>query len=328
LSTPKEPGLWPDEPSGAPALARVVPLGGATLMVGTCSWTDPTLTKQTAWYPKRSMSAEDRLRYYAGQFSLVEADATYYRPPTRELARSWAERVPDGFCFDIKAYGLLTGHPVDPAALWPDIRQQLAPDVAEKRRVYAHHLPAEALEEVWARFMDALRPLDDGGRLGAVLFQYPPWFVPRRSNRDELARLAERLGSTLGCVELRSPKWWEEADRQRTLDLLRDLGLATVVVDAPPVSGLPTVLAATRDDLAVVRFHGRADSTWNARNVSAAERFRYLYSDAELAEWAGRARQLAQTASRVHLLMNNCYQDFGVRNAAQLAALLADEADE
>jgi uncharacterized protein YecE (DUF72 family) len=170
--------------------------------------------------------------------------------------------------------------------------------------------------------------LDEGGRLGAVLFQYPPWFVPRRSNRDELARLAERLGSTLGCVELRSPKWWEEADRQRTLDLLRDLGLATVVVDAPPVSGLPTVLAATRDDLAVVRFHGRADSTWNARNVSAAERFRYLYSEAELAEWAGRARKLAQTASRVHLLMNNCYQDFGVRNAAQLAALLADEAGE
>ncbi len=189
-------------------------------MVGTCSWTDPTLTKQTAWYPKRSMSAEDRLRYYAGQFSLVEADATYYRPPTRELARSWAERVPDGFCFDIKAYGMLTGHPVDPAALWPDIRQQLTPDVAGERRVYAHHLPPDALEEVWARFLDALRPLDEGGRLGAVLFQYPPWFVPRRSNRDELARLAERLGSTLGCVELRSPKWWEEADRQRTLDLL------------------------------------------------------------------------------------------------------------
>jgi uncharacterized protein YecE (DUF72 family) len=301
-------------------------LDGATVMVGTCSWTDPTLTKQTSWYPKRSMSAADRLRYYAGRFPLVEADVTYYRPPTRELARSWAERVPDGFCFDIKAYGLLTGHPVDPAALWADIRDELAADAADKRRVYPHHLPPDALEEVWARFVDALSPLGDGGHLGTVLFQYPPWFVPRRSNRDELARLPERLGGTRACVELRSPKWWGQDERQRTLGLLRDLGLATVVVDAPAASGLPTVLASTTDDLAVVRFHGRADSTWNARNVTAAERFRYLYSEAELAEWAGRARRLAQMASRVHLLMNNCYQDYGVRNAAQLAALLADEA--
>ncbi len=307
--------------------ARGVVLGGATLMVGTCSWTDPTLTKQTDWYPKRSMSAAERLRYYAGQFPLVEADVTYYRPPSRELARSWAERVPDGFCFDIKAYGLLTGHPVDPAALWPDIRQELAADVAGKRRVYAHHLPPDALEESWARFVDALAPLREGGRLGAVLLQYPPWFVPRRSNRDELARLPGRLDGARGCVELRSPKWWEEDERPRTLALLADLGLAAVVVDAPPVSGLPTVLASTTDELAVVRFHGRADSTWNARNVTAAERFRYLYNEAELAEWAERARRLAQMASRVHLLMNNCYQDYGVRNAAQLAALLSGEAD-
>jgi uncharacterized protein YecE (DUF72 family) len=308
-------------------VARAVPVGGATLMVGTCSWTDPTLTKQTSWYPWRSMSAAERLRYYAGQFPLVEADVTYYRPPSRELARSWAERVPDGFCFDIKAYGLLTGHPVDPAALWPDIRQELQDDAAAKRRVYAHHLTPDALEEVWARFMDALTPLRDGGHLGAVLFQYPPWFVPRRSNREELARLPGRLYGNQACVELRSPKWWEDDERQRTLGLLRDLGLAAVVVDAPPASGLPTVLASTTDDLAVVRFHGRADSTWNARNVTAAERFRYLYSDAELAEWVGRARRLAQMASRVHLLMNNCYQDYGVRNAAQLAALLAAPAD-
>jgi uncharacterized protein YecE (DUF72 family) len=296
-------------------------------MVGTCSWTDPTLTKQTTWYPKRSMSAAERLRYYAGQFPLVEVDATYYRPPSRELARSWAERVPERFCFDIKAYGLLTGHPVGPATLWPDIRRELSGDAAGKRRVYAHHLPAEARQEVWARFIDALAPLREGGHLGAVLFQYPPWFVPGRSNRDELARLPEHLNGAQAAVELRSPRWWGDDERQRTLALLRSLGLAAVVVDAPPASALPTVLASTTDELAVVRFHGRADSSWDARNLTAAERFRYLYSEAELAEWAARARRLAQMASRVHLLMNNCYQDYGVRNAAQLAALLAAEAE-
>ena len=317
-----EPELWTGPPTSASALR----VERASVMVGTCSWTDPTLTRQTSWYPRRSMSAGERLRYYAGQFPLVEVDATYYRPPRRELASSWAQQVPEGFCFNVKAYGLLTGHPVDPATLWPDIRQLLDEEVAGKRRVYAHHLPSSAVEEAWARFTDALVPLSEGGHLGAVLLQYPPWFVPGRANREELARLPERLGGITGCVELRSPKWHLGTERQRTLDLLAELGMAFVVVDAPPSSGLPTVLEATTDDLAVVRFHGRADATWQARNVTAAERFRYLYSDAELAEWVPKARQLARLASKVHLLMNNCYQDYGVRNAAQLAAVLADQA--
>jgi uncharacterized protein YecE (DUF72 family) len=271
------------------------------------------------------MSAEERLRYYAEHFSLVEADVTYYRPLMPELARSWAERVPEGFCFDVKAYGLLTGHPVETASLWPDIKDELKPGAVGKRRIYSYHLPPDALEEAWARFVHALSPLHDSGHLGAMLLQYPPWFLPKQSNRDELARLPERLGGMPACVELRSPAWFEERDRGRTISLLRDLGLALVVVDAPKTSGLPTILEATVSDLAVVRFHGRADSTWRARNVTAAERFRYLYSETELAEWVPRTKRLVQQASRVHLLMNNCYQDYGVRNAAQLAAMLAGE---
>ncbi|HTV12855.1 MAG TPA: DUF72 domain-containing protein [Acidimicrobiales bacterium] len=300
---------------GAPAGGRV--------LVGTCSWTDPTLVKETNWYPKRSMDAGERLRYYASKFPLVEADSTYYRPLNPELARSWAERAPEGFSFDIKAYGLLTGHPVEPVTLWPDIKDLLDEEARGKRRVYPHHLPAEAVEEAWARFMAALSPLQRSGHLGGVLLQYPPWFVPKRANRDELARLPERLGDIPGLVEFRSAKWLSDDDRDKTLGLLRCLGLVFVVVDAPGVSGLPTLLEVTRDDLAVVRFHGRADATWDAKNVTAAERFRYLYSDAELAEWVPRAKHLAERASRVQLLMNNCYQDYGVRNAAQLAEYLS-----
>jgi uncharacterized protein YecE (DUF72 family) len=306
-------------PKEAPAAVKI---GRAVVMVGTCSWTDPTLTRETSWYPRRSMKAGERLGYYAEHFSLVEVDGTYYRPPAPELARSWVERSPEGFCFDVKAYGLLTGHPIDPVTLWPDLRDELVPGTAGRRRVYAHHLPPDALEEAWARFVNALGPLIDSGRLGAVLLQYPPWFIPKRLNREELARAAERLGSATACVEFRSPAWLSGDERSRTVGLLRDLGLAIVVVDAPASSGLGTVLEVTREDLAVVRFHGRADDTWRERNASAAERFRYLYSEEELAEWAPRARSLAQQASRVHLLMNNCYQDYGVHNAAQLALML------
>ena len=309
-----------EEAAGA---AEPLEVSGATVMVGTCSWTDPTLVKETDWYPKRSMSAGERLKYYASRFPVVEADSTYYRPLNPEVAESWAERVPEGFSFDVKAFGLLTGHPVEPVTLWPDIRESLDEEAKAKRRIYSHHLPPDAVEEAWARFRHALAPLERAGHLGGVLLQYPPWFVPKRANREELERLPGRLAGVPGFVEFRSPKWLEEADLERTVKLLRDLGLVFVVVDAPAVSGLPTLLEVTRDDLVVVRFHGRADSTWNAKNVTAAERFRYLYSEAELAEWAGKARRLAERASRVHLLMNNCYQDYGVRNAAQLAEMLS-----
>jgi hypothetical protein len=58
------------------------------ILVGTCSWTDKTLTDETDWYPKRSMTAEERLKFYAARYPIVEADSTYYFPPSRQLAKS------------------------------------------------------------------------------------------------------------------------------------------------------------------------------------------------------------------------------------------------
>ncbi|HET9075658.1 MAG TPA: DUF72 domain-containing protein [Acidimicrobiales bacterium] len=293
------------------------------ILVGTCSWTDQTLVKDTDWYPKRSMSAAERLGFYAERFPLAEADSTYYFPPSPQLTKGWAERTPAGFTMNIKAYALLTGHPAQPNSLWPDLRDAIKPDFAGKRNVYLSHLPPEAVDEVWARFLYALRPLADAGKLGTVLMQYPEWFTAKKDNRAELSAIRDRWEDVPVCVEFRSPTWLEaERDRDRTLGLLRDLGLALVVVDAPPASGLPTVEEVTVKDLAVVRFHGRNDDTWKGRTRTAAERFRYLYSKPELEAWAPKLRDLAQRADRVHALMNNCYQDYGVRNAADLAGLL------
>jgi uncharacterized protein YecE (DUF72 family) len=294
------------------------------ILVGTCSWTDKTLTDETDWYPKKSMTAAERLAYYSARYPIVEADSTYYFPPSRQLTKSWVERTPKGFTMNVKAYSLLTGHPTRPASLWRDLREVLPADVAAKRNLYAHHLEPDALEEVWDRFRDALRPLADAGKLGAVLMQYPTWFVPKRDNRDELAAMRERLGDLPVCVEFRAPSWLAPRDRDRTLDLLRDLQLALVVLDAPKTAKLPTVLQATTGDLAVVRFHGRADDTWDARTGSAAERFRYLYSKRQLRAWVPKLEELAGQAREVHALMNNCYRDYGVRNAAELQAMLAE----
>src|SRR5205823_9148692 len=203
-------------------------------LCGTCSWTDKTLVQETDWYPQRTMSAEERLQFYAAQFPLTEIDSTYYAPPAEHQARLWAQRTPDGFRFDVKAYSLLTGHPTKPQSLWKDLREGLPVHVGEKHNLYAKDLDREAVEESWRRFGAALRPLHDAGRLGAVLFQYPPWFTPRRDNRQEIRALRERLPDYRICVEFRSPRWLAEArDRERTLGLLEEHGLTFVCVDAP-----------------------------------------------------------------------------------------------
>jgi uncharacterized protein YecE (DUF72 family) len=295
----------------------------SAVLTGSCSWTDRTLI-EADWYPKRTMSAEARLRFYAEQLPLTEVDSTYYAPPAEQQARLWAERTPEGFRFDVKAYSLLTGHPTRPRSLWKDLREQLPAEVAEKRSIYPKHLDPEALEEAWRRFGAALAPLHEAGKLGAVLFQYPPWFVPRRDNRAEVESLRERLPDYRISVEFRSPMWLaEERDRERTLRMLEEHGLVFVSVDAPEVSRLPRLLAVTRPELFMVRFHGRSDSTWSKTTRSAAERFRYLYSQQELEELARPIAELAQQAEETHLLMNNCYRDYAVRNALELRELIA-----
>jgi len=295
------------------------------IRVGTASWTDPTLTKESDWYPKRSMSAEARLRHYASVFAMVEVDATYYHPPTADLAGLWVQRTPQDFRFDVKAYSLLTQHPTQPKSLWEDVASDLPAEHAGKRSVYLQHLPDKAVDRAFEHFREALMPLHSAGKLGAVFFQFPQWFTARRDNRGFLENLAGRLPDYQVAVEFRHHSWLDERTRSRTLALLRETKLALVCVDGPQgfTSSVPPVLEATAD-LAVVRFHGHNTDTWEKRGISAAERFEYLYSTDELRTWSEAVRPLMDSARETHLVFNNCYRDYGVRNAKELADLLGE----
>jgi uncharacterized protein YecE (DUF72 family) len=297
--------------------------GHGTVRVGTASWTDPTLIK-SGWYPKGATSAEARLRHYASRFPLVEVDATYYYLPREDQAGLWVERTPPDFVFNVKAFSLLTGHPTRRKALPEDLLQEVAPEHRDKQRFYASHLSEDGVAEVWRRFHDALLPLDSAGKLGAVLLQFPEWFTPRRSSREELRAVRDRLPGYQVCVEFRNATWMAtDRDRERTLELLEELRLPLVCVDMPQGfrSSMPPVAEATAPELAVVRFHGRDPKAWQQKTVS--ERFRYHYKDQELQEWVPKVQHLAEGARDVHVLMNNCYSDYAVTNARQLMDLLS-----
>jgi uncharacterized protein YecE (DUF72 family) len=288
---------------------------------GTASWTDKTLLDSKRFYPPDVDTPEERLRFYSERFPLVEVDSTYYALPSERNAALWIERTPTHFVFDVKAFALLTHHPAGARGLPKQLREEL-PD---KNRFYRKDLSPEALEQVRDMFVSALRPLESAGRLGAVLFQFPHWFVPSRENREYVKQLADSFPYRI-AVEFRGGGWMkDEASAERTLELLSDLGLTYVVVDEPQgfKTSVPPTVAATSPDLAMIRFHGQNAETWEKPGITAAERFRYLYSEDELEQWVEPARELAGKSKQLHVLMNNCYEDYGVRNAAQIADLIA-----
>ena len=313
--------------------AATEPLEGPTghrIRVGTASWTDPTMTAAGVFYPASADTAEERLGYYASRFPVVEVDATYYALPSRRLSELWVERTPPDFVFDIKAHALLTGQPTETKRLPKAIREALPPTLASKPRLYAKDFPGELLAEVWHQFADGLAPLAESGQLGAVFLQYPKWFFTSSENRDAIreARTAlEPYGLTV-AVEFRNATWFNEKNAERTLRFLTDEKIPLVMVDGPQgfKSSVPPVVAATAPDLAVVRFHGRRTATWeDMKGRATVERFRYLYDEGELREWVPRVLEASGGAEDTHVLMNNCYANYGSTNARELAALLAEE---
>jgi len=288
------------------------------IRVGTAGWTDRTLIA-AGWYPAEASTPERRLRYYASQFPLVEVDATYYALPAERTARAWAERTPAGFTFNVKAFSLFTQHPTPVRALPADLRE--AAGQAGKDRVYLKDVDPAVANAAWDRFLAALGPLREAGKLGAILLQFPPWFPIGRARRDYILACAERAAPDRVCVEFRNRTWMTEDNQRETLDFLAGHGLPYVCVDEPQgyPSSIPPVLAAT-SDLAVVRMHGHSDK-WTSKQI--AEKFGYRYDEAELDEWAGRLRGLAGQADTTHVLFNNCYRDWAHVNARQLTELLA-----
>ncbi|HKF76733.1 MAG TPA: DUF72 domain-containing protein [Candidatus Dormibacteraeota bacterium] len=314
------------EVAGAGAGPVRVP-GGGEVRVGTASWTDPTMTAPGVFYPPEAQSAEDRLRYYASRFPVVEVDATYYGLPQEQVSKRWAERTPDGFVFHVKAHALMTGQPTETRRLPKALREELPADLRDKPRVYADRLPSDLVDEVWAAFRRGIEPLRASGRLGAVLLQFPRWVFPSHETREHIRAARSRLGGLPVSVEFRHGSWFNEKNAERTLRFLTDEAIPYVMVDEPQgfKSSVPPVVAVTSPKLAIVRFHGRNAQTWEQRNLTPAERFRYLYDEDELADWVPRVMAVARGTERTDLVFNNCSANYGTTNASEIASLLLQQ---
>ena len=339
--------------------AAAVRIGSCRAIAGTSSWADRSLVNDGSFYPSQSLTAGERLSYYAHRLPLTEVATSYRFPPTPEVSKRWVANTPAGFTMDVRAWSLLSGAPTWPESLWQDLHGYVRPPRREGAKLYKAHLPADVVDECWARFGHALRPLRDAGRLGTVTFRYPSWFTPRAAAYEELAALPARMAGYRTTVELTSERWFERDTCEGTLELLEDLGLSLLVQASPRPAGQPRrrpVVAAT-SDIAVVRFSGRSweeGRPWGppeppaqsppgdagpaeahlaetgpaevrlGESSSAAAWWSYRYSDEELQEWAPAIRELASCTSEVHVVMDNSWKCDAVDNAAKLLELLAD----
>ena len=198
----------------------------------------------------------------------------------------------------VKAFGLMTRHPVKLEALPEDLRDAMPVD--ERGRV--DRPPRELRAEVFRRFARAVEPLRERGKLGGILLQFPPYIVYKPASLEYIEWAQEQLPGDEILVEFRHRSWLDEENRAQTLAFLESRGLTYVIVDAPKTEAknlVPTVVART-SKTAYVRFHGRNAGTWNKRTGSAAERFDYLYSEAG-AGGVGRAAARARRRVRVGL---------------------------
>jgi uncharacterized protein YecE (DUF72 family) len=291
-------------------------------LVGTASWTDPTLIKSDTFYPPSAKTAEDRLKFYAQQFNTVEVDSTYYALPAERNAKLWSERTPDAFVFHIKAFALMTQHPAEVSRLPKNLREMLPSAQRDQRRLT--HPSREVLDTAFQMFWSAMDPLKQSGKLGMIAFTFPPYFIAKPANFDYLASLPERLPGASIAIEFRHPSWvLNERQRADTMNFLRDHGLYYTSIDAPKDEAIvPSFIEATGDQV-YLRLHGHNRENWFKHNVSAAERFKYLYSERELATVAKDLQRLDDLGvKRASVIFNNCYQNFGIMNATTMAAIL------
>jgi uncharacterized protein YecE (DUF72 family) len=268
----------------------------AVVRIGVCSWADEGLVKD--WYPRSVRTAEARLRYYAERFDVVEVDSPFYRLPAPETAARWAERTPAGFVFHAKASKAMTGHE-----------------------------EADSRERTFAEFRDSLAPLERSGKLRGVLLQYHPRVKKSPEAMEELRIAGQLVAPLVPLIEFRHRSWMTEDERAGTLAFLERNGLAYVSVDSPRTRAsnvMPRIAAATHE-VAYLRFHGRNWKTWNMKTRTSGERFDWLYSREELAEWVEPIGRLVSESVELYAMFNNNRSDFAPRSARVLRGLL-DEA--
>ncbi|MEK4862144.1 DUF72 domain-containing protein [Staphylococcus sp. FSL W8-0774] len=237
----------------------------------------------------------DKLKTYASHFPIVELDASYYAIQPERNIQKWINETPKRFQFVVKIHQALTLH--------ADFR-----DFAETR------------QELFDKFKEMLKPLQENEKLAMVLVQFPPWFDCSSQNIKYILYVKQQLKDFPICVEFRHQSWFNERFKEETLTFLTEHQIIHAVVDEPQVKdgSIPLVNRIT-SDIAFVRYHGRNVHGWTKKDMTDQEwrdvRYLYNYNDQELYDLAQKVKILEQKAKKVYVVFNNNSGGHAAQNA-------------
>jgi uncharacterized protein YecE (DUF72 family) len=295
------------------------------IRAGTCSWTEKSLIQSREFYPKGINTAEERLRYYSDKFDVVEVDSSFYAIPSRSTVSLWAERTPPGFIFHIKAFALLTGHSADLRAVPQEVRDLLPIESIAKNRVTVKE--RKPLEAAFRLFKAACEPLRQSGKMGIVVFQYPPFVIHKKQNLDYILFCGEMMEGFHIGIEFRHGSWLAPDSRDSVFRFLRDHRLTYIAADEPQFGTFATVpfVPEVTTDIAYFRFHGRNKENWLKKGQETSLRYDYLYSDRELKEFIPPLSSTDKKAKVTYAMFNNCHGASATRNATKLKEMVKKE---
>jgi uncharacterized protein YecE (DUF72 family) len=231
------------------------------------------------------------LRYYSQFFNTVEFDAIFYDKFYNDMKQSLffglSRATPDGFQFSLKVPQTIT----------------------HNKKLSLEQSAMSDFEE----YLDKISPLKKYSKLGAILFQLPPWFTVNDFRKiegflDELPREYDY------AVEFRHESWQTEG----ALELLRQYNIASVLTDSPdPKLQYLSNPVATADH-GFIRFHGRNEGFW----------YNYLYKKEELTPWVARVNEMSGKTKKLRIYFNNHYGGAAIINALQFEEMLGEELSE
>jgi uncharacterized protein YecE (DUF72 family) len=262
---------------------REDPSASHRIRIGPAGWSYPDWKGQV--YPKPPPRGFDPLTYLAQYVDAIEINSTFYRIPDAKTTARWVERVADhpGFRFTAK--------------LWQGFTHEGTATVADE-----------------ATFRQAMAPLHDAGKLGAVLLQFPYRFHHTPENRAYLRQLADTLREYPLVLEIRHRSW----DRPQVYEFLQELGIGFCNIDQPQVSSSIGLTAHVTSPVGYLRLHGRNAAAWFAEAGDAAERYHYRYVGEELESLREIADIISRRASEAYLITNNHFRGQAVLNALEL----------
>jgi uncharacterized protein YecE (DUF72 family) len=265
------------------------------ILVGTCGWSYPRGegTWKGRFYPTGKIN---ELEYYSQFFNTVEINSSFYRPPDPGYVNRWVKQTPPGFVFTAKLWQKFT-HPGMYRAATGEVAAISPDDVS--------------------LFHRSIEPLAESGKLGALLAQFPPGFKHDEYGRRILTAVIRTFGRYRLAVELRHRSWSDAAD---TAALLRENNVAWVQIDEPQFASSIAVEVPLTAGRAYFRFHGRNRETW--WRGDSETRYKYLYSDREIAELADRVKQAADKTCQLFVFFNNHWQGYAPRNAVAMMKAL------